>query len=67
MGLSDARRRANKKWNEENMKTRYDSLRIFVRKGRRDELKDHAADRGESLNGFVNRAINETLERDKLD
>ena len=42
-----------------------DELRIAVDKGRKDELKAHAAARGESLNGFVKRAINEALERDK--
>ena len=42
-----------------------DELRITVDKGRKDELKAYAAERGESLNGFVNRAINEAMERDK--
>ena len=42
-----------------------DELRITVDKGRKDELKAHAAERGESLNGFVNRAIVETEERDR--
>lgn len=61
---SDAQRRATKKWNDKNMNIKYDSLRVFVRKGRRDELKAHAASREESLNGFINRAIDETLARD---
>ena len=42
----------------------YDSLRIVVKKGRKDILKAHAESCGESLNGFVNRAIDETMERD---
>jgi len=42
-----------------------DSFQVTVDKGRKDKLKAHAAERGESLNGFVNRAINEAMERDK--
>ena len=43
----------------------YDSLRIVVKKGRKDIIKAHADSKGESINGFVNRAIDETMERDK--
>ena len=43
----------------------YDSLRIVVKKGRKDtNIKAHAEQRGESLNGFVDRAIDEAMERD---
>ena len=42
-----------------------DEIRITVEKGRKAELKAHAAERGESLNAFVNRAMMETGERDK--
>ena len=43
----------------------YDNLRIVVKKGRKSEIQAHAAARGESINGFVNRAIDETMQRDK--
>ena len=43
----------------------YDRLEITVKKGQKDELKAHADECGESLNGFVNRAMNETMERDR--
>ena len=43
----------------------YDSLRVVVKKGRKDIIKAHAESQGESLNGFVNRAIDEAMERDK--
>ena len=43
----------------------YDSLRIVVKKGRKAEIQAHAEAVGESLNAFVGRAINETMERDK--
>ncbi|MCL1995899.1 MAG: hypothetical protein FWG63_06825 [Defluviitaleaceae bacterium] len=42
----------------------YDYLPIRVYKGQKDILKAHAAARGESLNGFVNRCIDEGLARD---
>ena len=58
---SEARKKANAKY----ALKAYDRLEITVKKGRKDELKIHATECGESLNGFVNRAINEALERDK--
>lgn len=42
----------------------YDRIALQVRKGRKDVIKAHAESRGESLNGFVNRAIDETMQRD---
>lgn len=33
-------------------------------KGRLDEIKSAAADQGESVNGFINRAIDHEMERD---
>ena len=42
----------------------YDSLRIVVKKGNKDIIKAHAESTGESINGFVNRAIDETMRRD---
>lgn len=35
-----------------------------VPKGKKEVLQDYATSRGESLSGFINRAINETMERD---
>jgi hypothetical protein len=52
--------RAKNKYNAAN----YDSLRIITPKGDKDIIKAHALQRGESINGFVNRAIREALERD---
>lgn len=42
----------------------YDRINLIVKKGERDELKTHAENQGESLNGFINRAIREAIERD---
>lgn len=42
----------------------YDRIALQVKKGRRDELRAHAEQRGESLNGFINRAIDEAIKHD---
>lgn len=43
---------------------KYEDLRVRVPRGSRDNIKAHAAARGESVNGFIGRAIAETMERD---
>lgn len=58
---SDAQRRAVAKYNSAN----YDRIELRVDKGSKDIIKAHAEQLGESLNGFVNRAIDETIQRDK--
>ena len=60
MAISPARQMANRKYNEK----AYDRLEITVKKGKKPELQSHAAANGESLNAFVNRAIDEAVERD---
>lgn len=46
------------------VKTNYDRFELTTPKGNKEKIKAHAAEQGESLNGFVNRAISETMERD---
>lgn len=41
-----------------------DRINLTMPKGRKDEIKAHADAQGESVNGFINRAISETMERD---
>ena len=60
MAVSKAQQKAVAKY----MKNNYDELKIRVQKGRKDIIKAHADKQGESVNGFVNRAINETMQRD---
>ena len=40
-------------------------LRARVSYAERDSIQAHAAARGESVNGFIKRAIQETMERDE--
>ena len=44
------------------VKTNYDRLDLTVPKGQKDAIKAHADEHGESVNGFINRAITETME-----
>ena len=44
----------------------YDKTLIRLPKGRLDDIKTHAVAQGESVNGFINRAIDHEMERDGL-
>lgn len=43
----------------------YDEIKVRVNKGREAEIQSYAEAHGQSVNGFINRAIDETMERDK--
>ena len=58
---SDAQRKAVAKYNAAN----YDRIELRVEKGKKDMLKDHAVKMGETLNSFVNRAIDQAMENDR--
>ena len=60
MPASKAQQRAVSKYMKEN----YDEIKVRVEKGQKEAIKAHAEARGESVNGFVNRAISEAMERD---
>lgn len=61
MPTSKAQQRATAKY----VKLNYDRIEVKVPKGRKAELQAHAEQRGESLNGFIGRAIDEQIIRDK--
>lgn len=42
----------------------YECYNLSFHKGERDAVKSHAAALGESMNGFIMRAIKETMARD---
>ena len=42
----------------------YDRVALVVPKGEKETIREHAALCGESINGFICRAIRETMERD---
>lgn len=41
-----------------------DRINLTIPKGKKDVIKAHAESKGESVNGFINRAIDETMERE---
>lgn len=59
---TEAKKKGNRKWDAANL----DRISVAAPKGRKDAVKAHAEARGESVNGFINRAIDETMERDCL-
>lgn len=60
MAISESQRKAVAKYNAAN----YDRVELRLPKGKKETVQTHAEVQGESLNGFINRAISETMERD---
>lgn len=60
MPASKAQQKAVSKYMKEN----YDVYQIRMKKGQKETIQAHAAARSESINGFINRAISETMKRD---
>lgn len=54
MAMTEAKRRANKKWNDANMTAKYDRISVLVPKGRKQAVEAFAREHGESVNGLVN-------------
>lgn len=46
------------------MKENYDRINLTVPKGKKEIVSTHVQAHSESVNGFINRAIDETMERD---
>lgn len=63
MPSSEAMKRASKKYDHEKI----DRVAMRVPKGKREIILAHAIKHGESLNAFLNRAVDETMERDLKD
>ena len=61
MPVSKAPQRATNKF----IAKTYDRINLTIPKGRKELIQTHAAARGESVNGFIGRAIAETMARDQ--
>ncbi len=59
MAISEARHRANEKWN----KSAYEEIKVRVKTGEKEKIQAVAQANGESVNAFINRLINAELER----
>ena len=57
---SKAQQKAVKKY----MKSNYDRVNLVMPKGKKDVIQAHAAQQGESVNAYINRAIDEAMQRD---
>ena len=55
--LTEAQKRANQKYNAK----AYDQIKIVVKKGRREEIKQFAEKCGMSLNAYVNYLIEKDM------
>lgn len=42
----------------------YDRVNLTVPKGKKNQIKEHAEAQGETVNGFINKAIDEKIARD---
>ena len=60
MAVSKSQQKAVNKY----VREKYDRINITMQKGKKDTLQAHAAARGESANSFINRAIDQAMERD---
>ena len=64
MARTEAQKKADKKYNRKT----YEQINFTVRRDSElngDAIRVHAAEQGESLNGFIKRAVAETVERDR--
>lgn len=55
------------RYNNEFIKQTYDRINLTVPKGQKEAIQAHAATRGESVNGFINRVISEAIEREQAE
>ena len=60
MAVSKAQQRAVNKY----VKRNYDEVKLRMPKGKKDVIQAHAAQQGESVNAYINRAIDEAMQRD---
>ena len=60
MAVSKAQQKAVNKY----MAANYDRINLTVPKGKKETIQAHAEAQGESVNGFINRAIDHEMERD---
>lgn len=60
MPVSESQRRATDKYIAEKL----DEIKLRVPKGKKDIIKAHAESKGESVNSFINRAVDEAMERE---
>ncbi len=61
MAVSKAQQRAQNKW----IAKAYDRINLTVPKGKKDTIQAHAEAHSESVNAFINRAIDNQISQDR--
>ena len=61
MSVSESQKKATRKYNDKV----YDRFSLILKKGQKEELKAIAARNGESLNTFINKAIDQRINSEK--
>lgn len=57
---TEAQKKSAQKWDANNL----DRISVALPKGKKDQIKTFAESKGESVNSFINRAINEAMEQE---
>ena len=60
MPTTDAQKKARDKW----LKEKVEDIRFRVPMGKKAAIKEHADRQGESVNAFILRAVEQTMEQD---
>lgn len=62
MAMSQAKKEANKKWNDANLKEKYDRIQVVVPKGKKEVIQATAKTQGaKSVNSFICDAIDKAM------
>lgn len=61
MTLSESQKKANNKYKKENIKR----IPLDVQNEKYDQIKEAATAAGETVNGYIKRAIDERIERER--
>ena len=61
MALTEAQKKANSKYREKSIKR----IPLDVQKEKHEEIKTAAGKTGESVNGYIKKAIDERMEREQ--
>lgn len=59
--IAESQQRALDKYKKKS----YDRIEVFVPKGQKDIIKEYAKSNGESVNGLINRLLNQELDMKK--
>lgn len=58
----EQKKKTQTQWSNEYNAKAYDRIALSVKKGRREQIRAHAAGNGESINGYINRLIEQDMQ-----